>query len=71
MEIVCICAIFSSAVAQQFVTSASLGSWSTSSLSSPRTALAATSLPNVGVAMFAGGEGELISLIFCLHFVIV
>ncbi len=33
------------------------GAWSTAALSVARTALAATSLPNVGVAIFAGGLG--------------
>ena len=31
------------------------GTWSTAVLSVPRNALAATSLPNLGVAIFAGG----------------
>jgi hypothetical protein len=33
------------------------GSWSTAVLSQPRGNLAATSLPNAGVAIFAGGQG--------------
>ena len=32
------------------------GAWSTAALSEARYALAATSLPNVGVAIFAGGD---------------
>jgi hypothetical protein len=35
---------------------ASSGRWSTAELSVPRIALAATSLPNQGLAMFAGGQ---------------
>ena len=34
-----------------------LGSWSTATLSVPRYSLAATSLPNLGLAIFAGGQG--------------
>jgi hypothetical protein len=33
------------------------GTWSTAALSQARTFLAATSLPNAGVAIFAGGAG--------------
>ena len=33
------------------------GAWSTAALSAARTYLAATSLPNLGVAIFAGGGG--------------
>jgi hypothetical protein len=33
------------------------GNWSTAALSVGRTGLAATSLPNLGVAIFAGGSG--------------
>jgi hypothetical protein len=33
------------------------GAWSTAALSEARYFLAATSLPNVGVAIFAGGQG--------------
>jgi hypothetical protein len=33
------------------------GAWSTAALSVARTDLAATSLPNLGVAIFAGGGG--------------
>jgi hypothetical protein len=35
----------------------SLGTWSTANLSVARHYLAATSLPNAGVAIFAGGQG--------------
>ena len=35
------------------------GAWSTAALSVARNDLAATSLPNVGVAIFAGGLGTL------------
>jgi hypothetical protein len=48
------CAAFSIAVDIFNVTS---GAWSTAALSVARTALAATSLPNLGVAIFAGGQG--------------
>jgi hypothetical protein len=34
------------------------GAWSTAALSAARGSLAATSLPNVGVAIFAGGIGS-------------
>ncbi len=33
------------------------GNWSTAALSEARDVLAATSLPNEGIAIFAGGEG--------------
>ncbi len=45
---------FSNAVDIFNVTS---GAWSTAALSEARLNLAATSLPNVGVAIFAGGRG--------------
>jgi hypothetical protein len=38
------------------------GNWSTAVLSIPRSGLAATSLPNIGIAIFAGGVGT------CCHF---
>ncbi len=38
---------------------ATTGTWSVANLSQARVHLAATSLPNVGVAMFAGGIGTL------------
>ncbi len=36
---------------------ATSGEWSTAALSEPRSQLAATSLPNQGLAIFAGGIG--------------
>ena len=36
---------------------ATAGTWSTAALSVARAGLAATSLPNAGLAFFAGGEG--------------
>jgi hypothetical protein len=42
-------------------------SWSTAMLSTARARVAATSLPNFGLAMFAGGTGLLQH--FLLHFV--
>ena len=44
---------------------ATTGTWSTAALSQARYALAATSLPNAGVAIFAGGAGT--SCDFCLR----
>ncbi len=48
--------------------------WSTAALSVARNALAATSLPNLGVAIFAGGESTLcrvdfrvVACCFCAH----
>ena len=41
-----------------FNVTSGLGRWSTAALSSARGYLAATSLPNVGVAIFAGGLGS-------------
>ncbi len=38
---------------------ASTGRWTTAALSRSRSALTATSLPSQGLAMFAGGYGEL------------
>jgi hypothetical protein len=40
------------------------GTWSTAALSQARSSLAATSLPNAGVAFFAGGVGT--SFHFCV-----
>ena len=45
------------AVAQQVAAPYSLGTWTTAVLSVARSSLAATSLPNLGVAIFAGGYG--------------
>jgi hypothetical protein len=42
------------------------GKWSTAALSSPRFYLAATSLPNLGVAIFAGGRGTCFYVDFCI-----
>ncbi len=42
----------------------SLGTWSTAALSVSRATLAATSLPNVGVAIFAGGLGTFCDVYF-------
>jgi hypothetical protein len=36
---------------------AAVGVWTTAALSVARSAVAATSLPNFGLAMFAGGNG--------------
>ena len=49
------CSVAAAHAAQQVAASYSLGTWSTAALSVARGALAATSLPNVGVAIFAGG----------------
>ncbi len=46
------------------------GKWSTAALSVARWALAATSLPNVGVAIFAGGYGTLCHVDFCIFCVL-
>ncbi len=40
------------------------GAWSTANLSVARSSLAATSLPNVGVAFFAGGQGMFCDVYF-------
>ena len=40
------------------------GAWSTAALSEARVGLAATSLPNVGVAIFAGGNGTCCHVFF-------
>jgi hypothetical protein len=45
--------------------------WSTAVLSVARTLLAATSLPNQGIAIFAGGEGTSTCLRHCLSFCVV
>jgi hypothetical protein len=46
-----------SCFAQQVAVSGTSGRWSTAALSQARYGLAATSLPNAGVAIFAGGAG--------------
>jgi hypothetical protein len=51
------CSVAAAHSAQQVAASYSLGTWSTTALSVARSDLAATSLPNLGVAIFAGGEG--------------
>lgn len=46
------------------------GSWSTAALTKPRFWLAATSLPNQGLAFFAGGKSEdqgTCDAIMCAH----
>jgi hypothetical protein len=52
----CACSLLVHAAAQKVV-SESLGTWSTANLSEARSNLAATSLPNEGLAIFAGGQG--------------
>ena len=54
----CTCSLLVHAAAQK-VASESLGNWSTAVLSEARWLLAATSLPNQGLAIFAGGLGLL------------
>ena len=49
------CSVAAAHAAQQVAASYSLGTWSTAALSVARQWLAATSLPNLGVAIFAGG----------------
>jgi hypothetical protein len=49
------CSVAAAHAAQQVAASYSLGNWSTANLSVARFDLAATSLPNVGVTIFAGG----------------
>ncbi len=53
----CACGLLAHAAAQE-VASGSLGIWSAATLSVGRYALAATSLPNQGLAIFAGGWGR-------------
>ena len=52
----CVCSLLVNAEAQK-VALESLGPWSTANLSEARSYLAATSLPNQGLAIFAGGQG--------------
>ena len=52
----CACS-FAIIAAAQKMASEPFGYWSTANLSQARHLLAATSLPNVGVAIFAGGQG--------------
>jgi hypothetical protein len=49
------CSVAVAHAAQQVAASYSLGKWSTAALSEARSVFAATSLPNLGVAIFAGG----------------
>jgi hypothetical protein len=49
------CSVAAAHAAQQVAASYPLGTWSTAALSVARTGLGATSLPNHGVAIFAGG----------------
>jgi hypothetical protein len=49
------CSVAAAHAAQHAASSYSLGIWSTANLSVARAGLAATSLPNLGVAIFAGG----------------
>ncbi len=49
------CSAAAAHAAQHVETSYSLGTWSTAALSVARSYPAATSLPNLGVAIFAGG----------------
>ena len=50
--------VFVSMAAAQHGNSASPGTWTTAALSVARAALAATSLPNDGLAIFAGGGAD-------------
>ncbi len=52
------CSVAAAHAAQHVAASYSLGTWSTANLSVTRYGLAATSLPNVGVAIFAGGSSS-------------
>ena len=47
----------SSASAAVDIFNATSGNWSTAALSVARSSIAATSLPNLGLAIFAGGIG--------------
>ena len=51
------CSVAAAHAAQQVAASYSLGTWNTAALSVARLGLAATSQPNLGVAIFAGGNG--------------
>ncbi len=52
----CACSMLVHTAAEKIV-SESLGTWSTANLSEARHSAAATSLPNQGLAFFAGGQG--------------
>jgi hypothetical protein len=56
--------------AQHVAISGSSDIWSTAALSQARYDLAATSLPNAGVAIFAGGDGTLCDVFLRLHGVV-
>jgi hypothetical protein len=58
------CSVAAAHAAQQVTASYSLGTWSTAALSVARYYLAATSLPNLGVAIFAGGYSTFFMLVF-------
>jgi hypothetical protein len=53
-----VCSVVAAHAAQHVAVSLPLGTWSTAALSVGRRLLAATSLPNLGVAIFAGGEAS-------------
>ena len=59
------CSVASS-FAQQVAVSGTSGGWSTAALSQARYALAATSLPVAGVAIFAGGQCTSCDCLFCV-----
>ena len=65
------CSVAAAHAAQQVAASYSLGTWSTAALNVGRYDLAATSLPNVGVAIFAGGYSTCCHVYFrifaCCH----
>ena len=65
------CSFAAAHAAQQVAASYSMGTWNTAALSVARIYLAATSLPNVGVAIFAGGNGSCCHVYFhifaCWH----
>jgi hypothetical protein len=58
------CVLYSNAVDIFNVTS---GAWSTAALTVNRSNLGATSLPNLGVAIFAGGESKCCHVDFLAH----
>ena len=60
------CAVFNRSLSLSNIVDifdATAGTWSTAALSVARLLLAATSLPNAGLAIFAGGAG---ACLFCL-----
>jgi len=52
-----VCCFFGIAEVQSSAASSATGTWSTAALSVARTVIAATSLPNYGLAIFPGGYG--------------